>query len=73
MSKRAITELQASNSDGGESFQKFRSVGVRRETDGGDSDMGEFEDPYEDENESDEDVVDGSKDENDIDEEGVVL
>lgn len=60
MSKRTATELHESD---GQAFQKVSSSGIRREANTQDPGMGEFEDAWEDEIESDEEVVDGEKDE----------
>lgn len=57
MSKRSATELQNTAADEGQSFIKTSGSGSRREhvlT----SEMGEFEDAWEDEMESDEEVAD---------------
>ncbi len=59
MSKRSATEVETSTRDG-EPFQKASGSGQRRENVTPDE-MGEFEDAWEDEIESDEDVVDGAE------------
>lgn len=57
MSKRSATELQTTAANEGQAFPKASGSGSRREhvpT----NEMGEFEDAWEDEIESDEEVVD---------------
>ncbi|THH06342.1 hypothetical protein EW145_g4146 [Phellinidium pouzarii] len=68
MSKRSVTELQSSSTHG-QSFSKVSSSGARRPSGVDTSEMGEFEDAWEDDIESDEDVVD--RKEGDDDEEGM--
>jgi len=56
MAKRTAADLQSTSSQG-QAFQKTTAAGAKR--DGIDvNDMGEFEDAWEDEIESDEEVVD---------------
>ena len=57
MSKRTATELQATSS--GDAKKPFGTSSKKVE----DEDMGEFEDAWEDEIESDEEVAEGQKDE----------
>lgn len=59
MSKRSVTET-ISASDG-QAFKKASGSGLKREIVAND-DMGEYEDAWEDEIESDEDVVDAEAD-----------
>ncbi|KAI5121144.1 hypothetical protein M0805_007142 [Coniferiporia weirii] len=68
MAKRSATELQSVSNDG-QSFSKVSSAGPRRQSAVDTSQMGEFEDAWEDEIESDEDVLQG--DGVDDDEEGM--
>jgi ribosome assembly protein RRB1 len=56
MSKRSATELRSTE---GQAFCKASGSGVKRENVTND-DMGQFEDAWEDEIESDEDIVDGA-------------
>ncbi len=62
MSKRSATELAPSGIQTGEPFNKAHGAGPRREIVASDE-MGEFEDAWEDELESDEEVVDAGEDE----------
>lgn len=62
MSKRSATELVPSGIQTGEPFNKAHGTGPRRENVASDE-MGEFEDAWEDELESDEEVVDAGEDE----------
>ena len=62
MSKRSATELASTSIQPGEPFNKAHGPGLRREFVASDE-MGEFEDAWEDELESDEDVVDAEEDE----------
>ncbi|KAH8119905.1 WD40 repeat-like protein [Phellopilus nigrolimitatus] len=64
MSKRTVTETQSSYSDG-QAFSKVRASGTRRENAIDTSEMGEFEDAWEDEIESDEEVVNTKEGDND--------
>ena len=58
MSKRSVTELQSTND--GEPVTKASSGAQRRVSGAADNvEMGDFEDAWEDEIESDEDIVDG--------------
>jgi ribosome assembly protein RRB1 len=57
MSKRTATEVQTSFQNEGQAFPKASGSKPRREA-AGDGEMGEFEDAWEDEIESDEEVVD---------------
>lgn len=59
MSKRSATELAVQE---GEPLNKAHGAGTRRESIAA-NEMGEFEDAWEDELESDEDVVDAGEDE----------
>ncbi|KAL5519250.1 RRB1 [Sanghuangporus vaninii] len=63
MAKRTVTELQSSNDD--QPFSKATPNGLRRANGVDVSEMGEFEDAWEDEIESDEEVVDGAQNAND--------
>ena len=63
MSKRSVTELQSTND--GEPFSKAAPNGTRRSNGADIAEMGEFEDAWEDEIESDEEVVDGGEGAND--------
>lgn len=56
MSKRSVTEVQTSGD--GQAYQKVSTSGSRRDKNDGNEEMGEFEDAWEDEIESDEEVVD---------------
>lgn len=58
MSKRSVTEVQTSSNDG-QKFAKTSETGARRDAPIDTSEMGEFEDAWEDEIESDEEVVEG--------------
>lgn len=58
MSKRTVTELQSTSQQDGQAFTKVSSTSTKRES-VSNGEMGEFEDAWEDEIESDEDVVDG--------------
>lgn len=58
MSKRSVTEVHTSTD--GQAYPKVSSAGNRRETKDGTEEMGEFEDAWEDEIESDEEVVDAA-------------
>ena len=62
MSKRAVTELQTISGDDGQAYLKASGSGAKRENIGN-NEMGEFEDAWEDEIESDEEVVDRDGDE----------
>jgi ribosome assembly protein RRB1 len=62
MSKRAVTELQTTSVDDGQAYLKASGSGAKRENIGN-NEMGEFEDAWEDEIESDEEVVDRDGDE----------
>ena len=57
MSKRTVTEVQTSND--GQAFSKVPTNAARRDSSANNVEMGEFEDAWEDEIESDEDVVNG--------------
>jgi ribosome assembly protein RRB1 len=58
MSKRTVTDiLSPARTEGGQAFSKVSTNGAKRETTREDE-RGEFEDAWEDEIESDEDVVD---------------
>lgn len=57
MSKRSATELLTTTNNAGQAFAKASGSGLKRETPAPDE-MGEFEDAWEDEIESDEDAVD---------------
>ncbi len=61
MAKRSATEVVTSN---GQPFLKASGSGLKRELAVNDE-MGEFEDAWEDEIESDEDVVDGGEKDDD--------
>ncbi|KAF8898958.1 glutamate-rich WD repeat containing [Infundibulicybe gibba] len=61
MSKRTATDLPNTTSSKGQAFSKVSTSGNKRENATNDE-MGEFEDAWEDEIESDEDVVDNAKD-----------
>ena len=62
MAKRTVTELQPASD--GQPFPKVNSNGPRRPNDIENPEMGEFEDAWEDEIESDEEVVDSNQDGN---------
>ena len=72
MSKRSATELAPASIQPGEPFNKAHGSGLRREFVASDE-MGEFEDAWEDELESDEDVVDAVEDEEQEDGVSLVL
>ena len=55
MAKRTVTEVQTSND--GQPFSKTKTNGARRVGDIDVAEMGEFEDAWEDEIESDEEVI----------------
>ena len=57
MSKRTVTELQPSSSNDGQAFSKVGSSGLKRESAVDDPEIGEFEDAWEDEIDSDEEIV----------------
>ena len=57
MSKRTVTEVQTSND--GQAFSKVSTNAARRDSSANNVEMGEFEDAWEDEIESDEEVVNG--------------
>lgn len=59
MSKRSVTEVQTATD--GQAYPKVNSSGSRRDTINGAEEMGEFEDAWEDEIESDEEVVDAAE------------
>ena len=63
MSKRTVTEIQTSSD--GQAFPKVKPNSARRANGVDVSEMGEFEDAWEDEIESDEEVVEGKQDTND--------
>lgn len=63
MSKRSATEVATQN-EHGQPFLKASGSGLKREVQANDE-MGEFEDAWEDEIESDEDVVDGGEQDDD--------
>ena len=58
MSKRLAAELQTTPASEGQAYSKASGSGAKRENVGNDE-MGEFEDAWEDEIESDDEVVDG--------------
>lgn len=58
MSKRSVTEVQTTSNDV-QKFAKTNETGGRRDAPIDTSEMGEFEDAWEDEIESDEEVVEG--------------
>ena len=70
MSKRSLTELQTSSREDGQAFSKVRGNGQKRESTVNPPDMGEFEDDWEDEIESDEEVVDNGEGKPENDENG---
>ena len=57
MSKRSATELQTISKTDGQAYLKASGSGAKRDN-VGDDEMGEFEDAWEDDIESDEEVVD---------------
>lgn len=57
MSKRSATEVQTTAQNEGQAYQKASGSGVKRENVESNG-MGEFEDAWEDEIESDEEIVD---------------
>jgi ribosome assembly protein RRB1 len=61
MSKRSATELQNASQNDGQAYLKASGSGSKREN-VGNGEMGEFEDAWEDEIESDEEVVDTEAD-----------
>jgi ribosome assembly protein RRB1 len=64
MSKRSVTELQTTSVDDGQAYLKASGSGAKRENIGN-NEMGEFEDAWEDEIESDEEVMDRDGDDGD--------
>ncbi|EPQ60500.1 glutamate-rich WD repeat containing [Gloeophyllum trabeum ATCC 11539] len=66
MSKRTVTEVTAASTSSSEPYSKVAVNGDKRKHEGADE-MGEFEDAWEDEIESDEDAVDGGEDGMDVD------
>lgn len=60
MSKRSVTEVQTTSNDANK-YAKVDEAGVRRDAPIDTSEMGEFEDAWEDEIESDEEVVEGKE------------
>ena len=57
MSKRSVTEVQTATAS--DAHETKRPFGTQRRASDAENEMGEFEDAWEDEIESDEEVVDG--------------
>ena len=67
MSKRTITELHTTSSSQEQPFAKASTSGAKRNGDIETTEMGEFEDAWEDEIESDEEVMENKPDDNEND------
>lgn len=70
MAKRSVTELQTSSTSQGQPYAKATTSGGKRDDEVGASEMGEFEDAWEDELESDEEVVENAEGDDEQDEHG---
>ena len=70
MAKRTVTELQSASTSQGQPYAKASTSGAKRNEDVDASEMGEFEDAWEDELESDEEVIENNVNDDEHDEQG---